>query len=325
MSTLSKLTGADAAHNAGVSSNAALSQQQIGNQYGNQAAGIYNNLNSQGQAQSGTYNQDYLGLIAKQGNLAGLGSNVLSPAAQQAGGNPRAADANGAANPTAQGGAQQQQQNASDPYSLDQNQQKLLNQQLQGIAQQQQAAVASTTQALAQQGITGGAALAAAQQTIQEHFADLNSRTQVSFYEQISKDKQAALQSIVQEIAQYGQQGNQLQQSAATGFGGLQAGAFGQQNSLNQQAVQQQNLSQEQFGGLLGLIDTGLTGGFNKPSSPSSSAASARFGTPRFTPSYPNTRPGLFTQRPGDNGSGSHRGVHGDESSRFRVDGAVEG
>lgn len=276
MSWISSLLGLDAQHNAGQLAKTSQQQQQVANQYGQQAAGIYGNLQAQGQGQTNVYNQDYLSLLSKAGSFAGLGNNLLTPSntgptggrtpPSIAPGSPQGQAGPGVGNPyggaATPGGGGPQQQDTNNPYSLDQNQQQLLNQQLQGISQQKQQSMAQTTQILAQQGITGGPALAAAQQVIDNHFADLHARTETSFYEQIKTDKQQALQQIIQEISGYGQQGIQETQSAANGLLGLQSGAQGAQASLQQQSLQQQNLSNEQLSGLFSLIGFGTGGGF---------------------------------------------------------------
>lgn len=242
MSWLSSLLGMDAQHNAGVAQNKA-------NAYGDQAAGLYGGIGQQGQNQTNTYNQNYLPMLQQFSGLAGLGRQGFSP--QSGPGVPTGPNAiPGDAANQKQGGPQ----DTNNPYSLDQNQQALLNQQTASLTRQYQSSVSSFQQQMQAHGISDPRALEVGQQTLQEHYAALKSQTETQFYEQIKQDKLSALQALIGEMGQYGQQGISEQEFSAGGIAGL-AGA--QQNQSN---IQQQD-AQTQQAGLLHLLTQFFPGG----------------------------------------------------------------
>lgn len=271
MSTLSKLTGGDASAHAGQAQTLATQQQGVANAYGQQGAGVYGALNSAGANQSAAYQGNYLNLLNEYGSLAGLGANAVGGApvnpATQGGAGVRTATAPGAAanQPGAQqGGAGQQVQGgnqASNPYSLDQNQQSLLNQQIAGVQQSAKQATAGFQQQMEAQGITDPRSLEVGTQQIQEHFAQLSSQTQTAFYQQVKTDKLQAMQQLLSGLSGYGQTGISQQEAAGSGYLGLASGAQAATNAQQSNALNQQNLSNEQLSGLFQLIGGAVGGG----------------------------------------------------------------
>lgn len=260
--------------------------------YQDSGAGIYGQLGSQGAAQYADYHNNYLNLLSQFGNLSGLGdplSHFGGPGQPAYGGtqgaiggtshpgqwnmaqptNQAAIDAAGGPSVIAQynQGPQPQPTSASsDPYALDTYQQQQLNQSQANIARQAKSAVGSFEQQMNAHGITDPRALQVGREQIHEHFAALSADTQTKFYEQAKKDKLAALQSIIGEIQQYGQQGIGQQEAAGSGYLGL-AGGAGASYAQNQNvALQQQQSSQDAIGGLLNLAGFGAGGGFRQPS-----------------------------------------------------------
>lgn len=249
MSWLSSILGLDSSHNQGVA-------QTNANAYQGQAAAGYGNLAQQGQAQTNEYNANYIPLLQKFGSYAGLGGSGLN-----AGG---ISNVNPTTGQTATAQANAQNGMASDPannpYTLDQNQQGLLNQQTASLAKQHQQATASFEQELQAHGISDPRALQVGKETLDEHFASLKATTETQFYEQVKQDKMKALQSLISEMEQYGQQGISETEASAGGLGSL-GGA--QQNQAN---IQQQN-AQSQQSGLAQLLSFGFGGGFGGSSS----------------------------------------------------------
>lgn len=150
----------------------------------------------------------------------------------------------------------------NNPYQLDQYQQQQLNQSTALIAQSQQQAQAAFAQHMAAAGINDPRALEVGQQQLSEHFAALTAQTQTQFYENVKQQKQQALQALITEMSQYGQQGIGQQEAAGTGYLGLASGAqaAANANAINAQNAQAQNNAQTS--GILDLIGFGLGGGF---------------------------------------------------------------
>lgn len=265
---LSSLLGLDSAHNAGVAQTNSTNQLALQNQYGSQGANIYAGLAQQGGQQAGAYGSNYLNLLNQFGGLAGLGGNTIpgqgGPGSQNPGTPQNNAPAGTNGVPQNQGGPQ----DPKNPYSLDPNQQGLLNQSLASLGKQQQQATASFQQQLSAKGINDPRALQVGQEAIQEHFSALQQTTQAQFYEQVKQDKLKALQDIISGLGQYGQQGIQQEESAASGYLGLSSGAQAAANQQQNQANQQQQLANNQFGGLLNLIGFGVGGGFGGAGTP---------------------------------------------------------
>lgn len=200
-------------------------QQALANQYGQQGAGVFGQLGQQGQGQYNAYNQNYLGLLNQYGQTAGLGNTI-----------------------------QGQQGQGQNPYQLDQNQQALFNQSNAQIANASKQAQAQFQQHMAAQGISDPRALQVGQEQLQEHFNALQQETEAKFYEQIKQDKEQALQQIISQLGQYGQQGIGQQEAAGSGFLGLASGAqsFAAQNQ--NVALQQQSNGFSQEAGLAQFI-----------------------------------------------------------------------
>ena len=241
--------------------NQAQQQQQLQNQYGQQASNVYSGLQQQGHAQIGAQNQNFLTLLDRYGSIAGLG-NPLSFGQQGHPGD------SGGRTPTPGTPGQNPQATRTDPsldpYALDGNQQAQLNQSMGQIANAQKSAAAQFTQQMAASGITDPRALQLGQEQLQEHFATLQADTQTKFYEQVKQDKLTALQQIISQIGQYGQQGVQETEAAGSGFLGLASGAQSALTNQQQLALQQQQSSQGAIGGLLNLGGFAAGGGFNR-------------------------------------------------------------
>jgi hypothetical protein len=290
MSWLSSLLGLDAQHNAGVAQKQATSQQDLQNKYGQQAQGVYGGLEGQGQFQTGVYNQNYLNLLSHFGHVSGVGGLNGQPNSTAAslggsgGGWNMAQPTNAAAIATNPGLARQapgQSQeggilpddHANNPYSLDQNQTAQLNQINGNIAKQAQSAIASFQQQMVSRGITDPRAMELGQEQIQEHFAGLQSEAQTSFYETVKQDKEKALQYLIAEMSNYGAQGISEQEAAGSGFLGLASGSQAAANAQQGFSLEQQQLANNQQGGLLNLLGFGLGGGFNSQRTPGTAAS----------------------------------------------------
>lgn len=255
-------------------SNQAQTQQGLQNQYGSQAAGVYGGLATQGNAQVGAQNQNYLTLLSRYGSEAGLGNPLVSTngAAQGAQGRTPPGVTTPGTNP-AQGGQTAADQN---PYSLDGNQQQQLNQSLAGIAQSQKSAISDFQASMTSSGLSNDPrAMQTGIEQLNEHFAALSAQTQTQFYQQVKQDKLSALQNLITGIQSYGAQGVQEQEAAGSGYLGLATGAQNAANANNSNALTQQQLSQDSISGLLNLAGFGLGGGFSKPTSTSAPTANS--------------------------------------------------
>lgn len=270
MSWISSLLGMDASHAAGQAQKTADSQTALQNQYGQQAAGVYGQLNQQGNTQSAAYQSNYLPLLQQFGSLAGLGGNTLqgtgtAPGAQRVPTAQGGVNAGQGSNPQAQGGPQ----DANNPYSLDHNQQGLLNQQLGQLSKSFQQAQGQLAQSFAAKGITDPRAVQVGQEALQEHYNALQEATQTQFYEQIKQDKLKALQELISGVGQYGAQGAQQQEAAGSGYLGLASGAQAAANANQQNALAQTQNAQTQASGALSLLTSFLPrGGIGGSSTP---------------------------------------------------------
>lgn len=248
-----------AAHNAQQQS---AQQQALATGYGQQAAGIYGGLASQGAQQAGVYNSQYLNLLNRFGGLAGLGGNTV-------GNNPRqpntAAGQQGNLAQTLNGQPGQGQPGGGpgeNPYQLDQNQQALFNQSNAQLAQTFHQAQSQLAQHLSASGIDDPRYQQVAQEQLQEHFSALQQETQAKFYDQVKQEKLSALQQIISGVGQYGQQGVGQEEAAGSGFLGLAQGAQSFAQQQQNVALQQQSNSQSQINGLLNLGGFAAGGGF---------------------------------------------------------------
>lgn len=267
MSWISSLLGQDAQHNAGVAQSNSNAQLERQNSFGNQAGDIYGNLNSQGQQGANAYGGQYLPLLNRFGAMAGLGGNSIVSGQPQSGMRQPGAPMGGGEAPfgsavqpqPAQGG----QQDPNNPYSLDQNEQGQLNQQIASLASMHQQALSSTAQALAARGINTSdpRIMQVATQSINEHFARLKADEETKFYDQIKQSKLQALQSLLGGLEGFGKTGIGQQEAAGSGYLGLASGA---QNAAAQQqnaAFGQQQLADQGLGGFMHLITQFFPGG----------------------------------------------------------------
>lgn len=271
MSVISKLTGGDAEHNANIA-------QGLSTKYNAQAAGGYDTIGQQGQAQTGVYNANYLNLLNQFGGYAGLGQAINSRPMNIIGTQTGSGFVPGSILPNGTVGQSPEQQfmarpqdalaqnlngqngqnPQADPYKLDQYQQQQLNQSMTSLAQSHRAATSSFQEQMQQHGITDPRALAAGTEAINNHFADLKAKTETSYYEQIKNDKEQALQFLIAQMSGYGTQGIQNQEFATSGYGSLS----GAQQAT---ALTQQQNAQEQLGGTLQLLaQAGAFGKYNK-------------------------------------------------------------
>lgn len=240
--------------------NTQSAQQQ---KYAGLGANVYQGLQSQGQAQIGAQNQNYLTLLDRYGSIAGLG-NPLSFGNQN---NPAQSNVPGGRTPTPGTPGTNPQATQTDPslnpYSLDGNQQAQLNQSMAQIAHSQQQAQSQFAQHLAQAGLGNDPRLlAVGNQQLQEHFTALQQDTETKFYEQVKADKLTALQQIISGISQYGQQGVQETEAAGTGYLGLASSAGNAALAQQSNALQASQSNDSAISGLLNLGGFAAGGGF---------------------------------------------------------------
>lgn len=243
---VNNLTGTTAQKNADDAQVRANQQIALQNQYGQQAAGIYAGLNTQGQGQVKTYQNSFASLLQQYAGNAGVGSALPGGTG-------------------AQGGAQQRVPGSpaasTDPYGLDVHQQERLNQTIGHLAQAKQGAIADVTAKLASQGITGRPAALAAEQ-INEHFGAMQAEEETKFYEQIKQDKQQALQTLMATLSDYGKSGISQEEAAGSGYLGLAGGAQAAAQAQQSNSLNQQQLANDQIAGLLNLAGYAAGGGF---------------------------------------------------------------
>lgn len=252
------VTGVNASNMAAQSQKQAQSQLALQNQYGANAAGVYGNLNQQGNAQEGAYGNQYLNLLNRFESLAGLGGNALNINARQ----PSATGGNLASQLNAVPGSGPSDAPAGEnPYQLDQNQQGLLNQRMGLLSQTHQQAVSQLQQQFQARGITDPRAQQVGVEKLNEHFAALAQDEQTQFYNQIKDDKLKNLQTLLSGLEGYGKTGIAQQEAAGSGYLGLATGAQNAAAQQQNQAFQQQNLSNEQSSGLFHLLTQFFPGG----------------------------------------------------------------
>lgn len=257
-SLLSSFLGLDSAHSAGVAQTSSNNQLALQNQYGANAAGVYGNLNQQGNAQEGAYGNQYLNLLNRFGSLAGLGGNALNINARQ----PSATGGNLASQLNSVPGSGPSDAPAGEnPYQLDQNQQGLLNQRMGLLSQTHQQAVSQLQQQFQARGITDPRAQQVGVEKLNEHFSALAQDEQTQFYNQIKDDKLKNLQTLLSGLEGYGKTGIAQQEAAGSGYLGLATGAQNAAQQQQNQAFQQQNLANEQQSGLFHLLTQFFPGG----------------------------------------------------------------
>lgn len=255
------ITGVNASNQANQNQKQAMSQIDLANSYGTNAAGVYSGLRDQGNSQQQVYQNNFLGLLNREGAYAGLGPNTVQP-------NPTTLNsppASGLRQPNTPGEpvpGQQQADPNNNPYQLDTYQQQQLNQTMAGIAQAQKTATASAIEQLNQRGITDPRTVQLVTEQLNEHFADLQAQESTKFYEQVKTDKEQALQSIITQLSQYGQQGISEQEAAGSGFTGLAGGAASLGQAQQNLALQQQQTASSQAGNTLSALAFALNGGF---------------------------------------------------------------
>lgn len=219
--------------------------------YGETAGSIYSGLNIAGGNQASVYQNNYLGLLNRQGALAGLGPNTIN-----VGGNPNVG-ATGLRNPVLPG--QQQtavQADANNPYALDQYQMQQWNQQAAGIAQSAKSAIASFQEQMNRSGLTDPRLMQIGTEQLQEHFAAIHAEAETKFYEQVKADKQAALDAITKELADYGKSGIAQEETAAGGYSNLQGNFLQQKAQQDALAAQNQQAFWSTIGGLGAIAAT---------------------------------------------------------------------
>lgn len=176
----------------------------------------YQDLALVGEGRPSNYNQQLQGLLSQFAGNAGINYGLPNP--NQAVGNPTQGQITvggvpqgGQSSPAPVPGnagsfnAQNQQfhqagmqsNTPQGPYSLDQNQQQLLNQSIDNIQKSHQANLAEFQQSMASRGITDPAAINAGTTQLTEHFNKLAAETSTSFYQEIKAAKQKELAALI--------------------------------------------------------------------------------------------------------------------------------
>lgn len=149
--------------------------------------------------------------------------------------------------------SQEQNQNPNNPYSLDTNQQQLLNQQIDTIHKQAQTDIGQFQQSMASRGITDPAAMNAGVEQLKEHYNALSTETSTQFYQQVQQQKQKELAALISTYTG-------LQEGGIAGL--TQAGQIHEQGARADANFGYQILG-DLLGGVGGIagLSTGVPGG----------------------------------------------------------------